>query len=218
MKKVFEAVKVVFVVLAIAILHCVIWVCDKCADLRDWFVKPFNPTMLRLALVYLLGFIGLSVGWWVGFLGPVLVSAGWVAKAVGVLVLAHMVLSFYTAYVSKQDRMFMVFDTQNLDSSEMEKVCKMRFTTRKHEGLVNWLEKVDASILGIGFLGKLISIAVVLKSIVTSSDAAAITAGLATISAAVSVALYSTAMGLALSLWTHCATLVISNKLATLRE
>jgi hypothetical protein len=75
--------------------------------------------------------------------------------------------------------------------------------------LLRWLEHISASILAIGFLGKLYGISQTLNAVVATNAAN----GGAMISAGVAVALYSTIMGMALSLWTSCANIVISNRL-----
>ena len=79
---------------------------------------------------------------------------------------------------------------------------------------LGWLEKIDTSILAVGFLGKLWGIAVVTGAVVTSGDPAAAQAGLGAIAHGVSAALISTIAGLAVSQWTHCVTLVYGHALS----
>ena len=161
----------------------------------SFMTKKADATTLKLTLVYLLGFIALLTGWWIGFLGPIIVSAGWVSKVIGGLALCHMGLAFYI----------------------LKKKSHYYRGKRSGTGLLQWLDKIDTSILACGFLGKLYSIALILAA-VKGTDTASIAAGLKAVSNGVSVALFSTMLGLGLSLWTHCATIVVSNRLSSLRE
>jgi hypothetical protein len=180
--------------------------------------KKADQTTLRLTLVYLLGLTLLATGWWVGFLGPVVASSGWVGKIVFGLVLAHMGLAFYTAHTAAFRKPYILLsDLQDLHPADGSKLIKLRSEHRKGESLVSWLDKLDSSILALGFLGKLYAIAKILSA-VSGTDAASIATGLKAVSNGVSVALFSTMLGLGLSLWTHCATIVVSNRLNSLRE
>jgi hypothetical protein len=145
---------------------------------------------LRLAAIYASGGILLGVGGFVGLLGPVVRSTGWVSEVIFALVVTHAVCSF-----------------------SIVRGLNAMGSDRTAFGMVSWLEKLDASILAIGFLGKLYGIAQVLNGVVTTGDPAAAAAGLGAVAHGVAVALYSTMFGLALSMWTHCATLVVSNRL-----
>jgi|SRR6266446_1530970 len=137
------------------------------------------PTTMKLVLVYLLGFIVLSTGWWVGILGPMFIASGWVGKLVFGLVGLHMGLAFYA--VSRPGYF--------------------------NPGLFKWLEHVSASILMVGFLGKLYGISQTLNAVVATNAAN----GGVMISQGVAIALYSTILGMALSFWTNCANIIISN-------
>lgn len=190
--------------------------------IKELLLKKVDPTALKLTLVYLLGFIVLFTGWWVGFLGPVVASAGWVGKVVLSLVICHTGLAFYTAHTAAFRKPYIVVGSlEDLNKSgafdEGVKLLKLRSNYRKGESLISWLDKLDASILALGFLGKLYSIAKILSA-VSGTDAASIANGLKAVSNGVSVALFSTMLGLGLSLWTHCATIVVSNRLNSLRE
>jgi hypothetical protein len=87
------------------------------------------------------------------------------------------------------------------------------FSRKPSKGNLNWLEKLDGSIVDAGFIGKLYGIAVVTKAVVVSGDPAAAQAGLGQIAHGVSVALFSTICGLVIARWTHCVTIVYSNYL-----
>lgn len=147
--------------------------------IKELLLKKVDPTTLKLTLVYLLGFIVLFTGWWLGVLGPLFIASGWVGKLVFGLVGLHMGLAFYS--VSRPGYI--------------------------NPGLFKWLEHVSASILMAGFLGKLYGISQTLNAVVATNAAN----GGAMISKGVAIALYSTILGMALSFWTNCANIVISN-------
>jgi hypothetical protein len=145
----------------------------------SFMTEKANPTRLKLTLVYLLGFIALLTGWWVGVLGPLFVASGWVGKLVFGLVGVHIGLAFYA--LSRPGYF-------NL-------------------GLFKWLEHLSGAILMAGFLGKLYGISATLNAVVATNA----TNGGTLISQGVAIALYSTILGMALSFWTNCANIVISN-------
>lgn len=185
----------------------------------NWFKQGVDRAYVKVLMVYLLGFMALTTGAWIGFLGPVLVSAGWVGKAVGFLVLTHVVLTFYVLYKTSKDKSYIIYgDVNDMTHGQAADLRGRRNRYKAANGLLSWLDKIDTSILAVGFLGKLYGIAQVLASVTTAGDAAAAAASLGAISHGVSVALFSTMMGLGLSLWTHCATLIVSNRLNSLRE
>jgi hypothetical protein len=190
-------------IFALTLLHCFVWVSDRLALIKKWCQEPLEPVYLRLGFIYIAGGLLLGIGYWIGFLGPIVVSSGWVGKVVGSLVLCHVVLAFYIVGRVAPNK-------TKLDT--YSDFCDYTTKKSKTNGLVNWLDKIDSSILALGFLGKLYAIATILKA-VNGTDAASIAIGLKNVSNGVSVALFSTMMGLGLSLWTHCGTLVVSNKL-----
>ncbi len=149
----------------------------------------------RLAAVYLAGWLLLIAGYFAGIVGPMVHRASSVALVVAVLVSVHVHLALRTV-----GRLASTGDFAAAEASTA------------------WLEKIDASILGIGFLGKLYAIATALLAVGSTADPAAALAGISTITQSVSSALYATMAGLAVSLWTHCATLVVSNFVAAGRE
>jgi hypothetical protein len=149
----------------------------------------------RLVAVYLAGWLLLIAGYFAGITGPMIHRAGTVALLVAILVSVHVYLALRTV-----GRLASNGDFAAAEASTA------------------WLEKVDASILGIGFLGKLYAIATALQAVGSTSDPAAALAGISTITSSVSAALYATMAGLAVSLWTHCATLVVSNFVAAGRD
>lgn len=213
MKRVLSFVLGLFLLI---LCHCAIWILDAVEHFQNWSKKKVDKTTLRLILVYLLGVTALGVGWFVGILGPIFFSAGWIGWVVGGLVLCHIGLAFYTLSTPGIKHSFIIM-IEELDTDEARKVLELRAKYRKSEALVTWLDKIDTSILSLGFLGKLYSIAMILAA-VSGTDAASIAAGLKAVSNGVSVALFSTMLGLGLALWTHCGTLVVSNKLNSSRE
>lgn len=78
--------------------------------------------------------------------------------------------------------------------------------------LVKWLAKIDATILTVGFLGKLYAIAVVVGAAGSASDPTSIAAGIAAINSGISQALFSTMAGLAVAAWTHCVTMIAADR------
>lgn len=149
----------------------------------------------KLAAIYLAGWLLVIAGYYAGIVGPLLHKAGFVAWAVGILVNVHIAVAFRTVFAMERTLDYVA-----------------------GEAATAWLEKIDASILGIGFLGKLYAIATALAAIGGTSDAASALAGISVITAAISAALFATMAGLGFSLWTHCATIVVSNYAAGHRE
>ncbi len=149
----------------------------------------------KLAAIYLAGWLLLIAGYFAGIVGPLTHKAGFVAWAIVALVTVHTYSAICT--VGKMDQ------TGDYVAGE---------------AATAWLEKIDASILGLGFLGKLYAIATALAAIGGTGDPAAALAGIAVITAAISSALFATMAGLGVSLWTHCATIVVSNYAAEHRE
>jgi hypothetical protein len=148
----------------------------------------------KLTAIYLAGWLLLLAGYFAGIVGPMAHRAGFVAWAVAALVSVHIWVAIRATAEGRTADFI------------------------RGEATTAWLEKIDASILGLGFLGKLYAIAVALGAIGSTGDAASALAGIATITQSISAALFSTMAGLAVSLWTHCATLVVSNHFAAARE
>lgn len=77
---------------------------------------------------------------------------------------------------------------------------------------LGWLKKIDASILAVGFLGKLYAIAS-MATAAAAGGADAVQASGPTILHAFAGALFATMFGLGVSAWTHCSTLVYAHAL-----
>lgn len=185
---------------------------------RGWLTEAApRPIAARLLAVYGAGAVMLLAGYLSGLLGPVLRTAGWVGPAVGVLATAHVVLALRTVArlrVGSSARTIALGQHLPLDlmrpggafaCSDLTPVLVAAARAR-----VEWLSKLDATILTVGFLGKLGAIAAVTGGL-QATDAAGAVAGLGRLTQGISAALFATMLGLGVAAWTHCATLVVSN-------
>lgn len=166
----------------------------------DWFKGAGRATSTRVVAVYLIGIVLLALGWAAGVIGPIVKSGGWVAGVIGLIAAVHAWGAIKTSMA--------------LDRTKLSWVDYPETDFEKARARLAWLEKADVSILALGFLGKLYGIAQVTGGALASSDPTQIVVGLGHITQGISVALYSTMAGLAMSMWTHCSTLIVSNQLA----
>ncbi len=162
--------------------------------LAGWLRGPENGARLRLLMVYSIGAMLLAAGYVGGILGPIVQAAGWVAGVIAGLAVVHFITAFRTL--------------SGLRDATLD------YTIVTAESRLSWLEKIDVSVLALGFLGKLYGIAKITGAVVASGDAAQVMAGLGSVTHGISVALYSTMAGLAISMWTHCGSLVVGNAVA----
>lgn len=149
-----------------------------------WLRGRISTTGTKVAATYVVGALLVATAAFAGLLGPVLAAAGWVAVAIGALAAVHAFVAWRT-----------LRGLQDVVATGAR---------------IGWLEKLDASILAVGFLGKLYGIAQVTLSLTGGSGAQAL-AGVALIATAVGTALYATMLGLGVSLWVQNTTLILTN-------